>query len=338
MKRLTQTIFLPAISLLIVGLVLSACSNNAPVPTLLPSYTPVPIDTQAVQLAPAVALVPSSTPDPSPTLAPVYTFTPSPTDAPTSTPTPAATLSAADAYQATIQAGLKIVSDVQQIDVSDNRAAANGKRTIKVAYQTGASTANERITEWFAILDPLADTITTQGLDVDEVDLTGSDASGGLAGRFSTTSKDLLAYSVKQLTRAQFLYRAKYVSLLPTPTKTPTLSKDQRQQTAVMRTMTKVALNDAKTATAYIVAPTLTERAYDRQQTATWAALNAEGTRIMQTIEAPIVYPTISIPNISVPSGGGSSGGGGGIICADGTISNAVHRQGACSHHGGIAN
>jgi len=28
---------------------------------------------------------------------------------------------------------------------------------------------------------------------------------------------------------------------------------------------------------------------------------------------------------------------GGGFTCQDGTISHAAHRQGACSHHGGIA-
>ncbi len=41
-----------------------------------------------------------------------------------------------------------------------------------------------------------------------------------------------------------------------------------------------------------------------------------------------------SSPPTSAPSSGDTSGG---FLCADGTTSHAAHRQGACSHHGGIA-
>jgi hypothetical protein len=39
-------------------------------------------------------------------------------------------------------------------------------------------------------------------------------------------------------------------------------------------------------------------------------------------------------PKVTKPSGGN---GAGPFTCRDGTISYAKHRQGACSHHGGIA-
>ena len=123
----------------------------------------------------------------------------------------------------------------------------------------------------------LSAAIHDQALDVTTISLVASNADG-LVGQFTASATDLASYYGKQLTRTQFLIRAKYLSLLPTPTMTPTLSKDEAQGTLV-------------------------QRAYDRQQTATSAAFNLSATQLAKT----------AIAQIQVSSGGG--GNVSGAVC-----------------------
>ncbi len=48
----------------------------------------------------------------------------------------------------------------------------------------------------------------------------------------------------------------------------------------------------------------------------------------------PILISPTPVPYVAPANPGGDTSGG--ILCADGTVSHAAHRQGACSHHGGI--
>jgi len=119
-------------------------------------------------------------------------------------------------YSQIIIAALNSVPSVQSTVVNRQR----GQRVVTISFQTQATTAAERADEWMAILEPLATVLRERGLVVDQVVLLAN--KGEMAsGRFTVLTRDLLNYHDKKLTRAQLLGRAKYISLEPTPTRTP---------------------------------------------------------------------------------------------------------------------
>ena len=56
-----------------------------------------------------------------------------------------------------------------------------------------------------------------------------------------------------------------------------------------------------------------------------------------EKLDPSITNPELLDPGTDQDWDGVEGGSGGGILCKDGTASHAKHRQGACSHHGGIA-
>lgn len=119
-------------------------------------------------------------------------------------------------YSQIISSALTSVPSVQSVVVNRQR----GQRVVTISFQTQATIAAERVDEWLAILEPLATVLRERGLVIDQVILIAN--KGEMAsGRFTVLARDLLNFHDGKLTRAQLLGRAKYVSLEPTPTRTP---------------------------------------------------------------------------------------------------------------------
>ncbi len=136
------------------------------------------------------------------------------------TPTPS--LSPEGVFQVNILDSLSNPLQIQSVRVTGTK---QGIYTVTVTYTTVASTSQELVDEWMAILRPLAQVIADQGLGTGDVVLLLVDHNGEKTGQFSALGQDLLAFEAQKITRAEFLTRARYEPYKSTAPSQPTSTK-----------------------------------------------------------------------------------------------------------------
>lgn len=137
-----------------------------------------------------------------------------PTRTPTITRTPTSTPIVFEDYAAFLRVGLSSIPTIQGAEVK-----LEGRRRIAtIVYISAATDAQTRNDEWSAIFQSVADTIVNQHLTIDQVVLIAVQSQP--VGQVTIDGPSLRLFGLKRLSAASLLRRAKFLSLVPTPTPT----------------------------------------------------------------------------------------------------------------------